>query len=439
MKTSNSAWSFFASVKLALFTLITLAITSIIGTIIPQKENFAFYADRYGQSTAKLFHVLNIGDMYNSWWFVALLGLLCTNLIVCSIDRFPNVYKQIKADNLSTPLSRLERMKQKSSWSSKQSYSETIESVRQKANQKGWKTEMKEIDDGTLLFAQKGAWSRTGVYLVHSSIIIIFIGALIGSFLGFKGSVMIYEGSATNKVYAFNTGKPLDLGFTLRCDKFDIDYYRNGMPKDYRSDLTVLNNEKEVYQTQIEVNSPLTYKGITFYQSSYEGSRNFILKVTNLDTGKKFSITVPFQKQVKWEEESVRFGVINAEETRQKRVVRMKIWFKDELSAPSIFWVKAGGTATIERKNTKYLLEAKQMYATGLQVAKDPGVWTVYFGCILMLLGLYIAFFLSHKRIWLFVKNGDKPEVLLVGSANKNRAGFEKNFSELSLVMENNS
>ena len=439
MKKSNPLWSFFASVKLALFTLVTLAITSIIGTIIPQKKTFIEYADQYGKSTAKLFEILNIGDMYNSWWFLALLCLLSINLIICSFDRFPNVWKQIKADNLATPLKRLERMNQKVTWTSKLSMQETLDDLKKKMHAKGWKTQSKESEEGTFLFSQKGAWSRTGVYIVHTSILVIFVGAIIGALYGFKGGMSIPEGSASDRIWSFSQEKYLPLGFTVRCDKFEIEYYRNGMPKDYRSNLTVLKDGKEVYSTPIEVNSPMIYKGITFYQSSYEGSRNFILNVTNLETGKKQQFTVPFQEQTAWQEEGLRFGIINAEATRQQRIVRMKIWFKDEFSAPSVFWMEAGKTATIERQKAKYRFEAKQMYSTGLQVAKDPGVWTVYIGCTLMLLGLYVAFFLSHKRVWLFIEKGEKPMVLLAGSANKNRVGFEKQFKDLSSVLSQSS
>ncbi len=439
MKKSNPIWSFFASVKLALFTLVTLAITSIIGTIIPQKKSFIEYADQYGESTAKLFEILNIGDMYNSWWFLALLCLLSINLIICSFDRFPNVWKQIKADNLATPLKRLERMNQKRSWKSKLSLADTISSVTKKMQDKGWKTESKETDEGTFLFSQKGAWSRTGVYIVHASILIIFVGAIIGELTGFKGGMSIPEGSASDKIYSFSLEKYIPLGFTVRCDKFEIEYYRNGMPKDYRSELTVLKDGKEVYKTPIEVNSPMIYKGITFYQSSYEGSSNFILSVTNIETGKEHTVAVPFQKQTVWPDEGLTFGVINAEATRQQRIVRMKIWFKDEFSPPSVFWMEPGKTATIERQKAKYRLEAKQMYSTGLQVAKDPGVWTVYIGCTLMLLGLYVAFFLSHKRVWVFIEKSEKPTVLIAGSANKNRVGFEKQFTDLSTSLDESS
>ncbi len=82
-------WDFFSSVKLAIFTLCTLAATSIIGTLIPQGESAAFYVNNFGPKTAHFFQILDIPNMYYSWWFLGLLGLLSTNLIICSLDRFP--------------------------------------------------------------------------------------------------------------------------------------------------------------------------------------------------------------------------------------------------------------------------------------------------------------------------------------------------------------
>ena len=115
MKSENIIWNFFSSVKLALFTLCSLAVTSILGTIIPQKEASEFYISKYGAKTAQFFQLFDIPDMYNSWWFLSLLGLLSANLIICSIDRFPGVWKQINADNLALPLERIEKMNLNSS------------------------------------------------------------------------------------------------------------------------------------------------------------------------------------------------------------------------------------------------------------------------------------------------------------------------------------
>ena len=50
-------------------------------------------------------------------------------------------------------------------------------------------------------------------------------------------------------------------------------------------------------------------------------------------------------------------------------------------------------------------------FYTGLQVNRDPGVWVVYSGFILMIIGCYITFFMSHQQIC----------VELVRSREKNR------------------
>ncbi len=432
MKTNNSIWKFFSSVKLALFTLITLAVTSIIGTFIPQKQAMDLYVNKYGAKTAQFFNILDIPDMYNSWWFLGLLSLLSVNLVICSIDRFPNVWRQIKADNLATPLSRIRKMGNNSTWTARVPETDAVAELQNVLKESGFNSSSREVEDGTLLFSQKGAWSRIGVYLVHISVLVIFVGAIIGSLTGFKGSVIIPEMQSSSKIYPFDNSAPIDLGFEVRCDQFGIEFYSNGMPKEYRSNLTVLENGKEIMRKSIEVNSPLKYKGITFYQSSYEGYQDFIIKITNQENGIEKSFPIPFQQQLQWDEKGLQFGILNAQ-TSGDRIVKAKIWFTDGKGSPSVFWMDMDTQVTVERADSKYLISTKQMYATGLQVAKDPGVWFVYFGCTLMLVGLYFAFFLSHQRVWIFMqREGKETSLLLAGSANKNRTTFEKRFSVLA-------
>ncbi|HID70315.1 MAG TPA: cytochrome c biogenesis protein ResB [Desulfobacterales bacterium] len=441
MTKKNPVFSFFSSVKLALFTLFLLAVTSIIGTVIPQKETFAWYVQHYSESTAKIFQVLSIPDMYNSWWFLGLLTLLAVNLIVCSFDRFPGVWRQIKADNLATDLKRLPKMRLSSNWITDKSKDAAATELTSALAAKGWKTEQRRRDNGNalLLFAQKGAMTRTGVYIVHASILVIFIGAIIGELYGFKGSVMLPEGKTTSSIFQFGTGKAIDLGFDIRCDRFDIELYDSGMPKAYRSKLTVLEDGNVTLEKEIVVNDPLTYHGITFYQSSYQGYENFILTVTDQQTSKKERVVLPFQQPADIPAFNASVGVINAEMMGQS-ITRMKIWFNDDKGPASSFWMNAGKQVTVERGDKRYTIDGKQMYATGLQVAKDPGVWVVYIGCGMMVLGLVVAFFMSHRRIWLLLTNENgKTSVLLSGSSNKNKIGFEKSFSSLSDELNTNS
>ena len=433
----NLVWDFFASVKLALLTLCTISLASIIGTIIPQNEALTWYVKKFGPQVARFFDLFYLTDMFGSFWFKALLGLLSTNLIICSIDRFPAIWKQIKADNLAAPVKRLEGMKRNASWTTSMTPIKAVEELIPLLSGNGWKAASRETENGILLFSQKGSWTRLGVFVVHASILIILIGAIIGSILGFKGSVSIVEGQSIEKIQTFRTSALVDLGFQVRCDAFNIEFYPNGMPKEYRSDLTILENHREILHKSIRVNHPLTYKGITFYQSSYEGYKDFIITLTDKDNGRKKIFSVPFQKQIEWQEEGVRFGVINVEAEREQ-VTRIKIWFTDQDGSPSNFWMDAGSQVAVDRQGKHYLLSAKQMYSTGLQVAMDPGVWWVYSGCILILLGLFTTFFLSHRKLWVFVcEKNNKTSIYMAGSANKNKSGFDGIFSKLADNLKN--
>ena len=115
-KTENTVWRFFASVRLALFTLLILATTSIIGTLIPQGKPPEFYIEAFGPRTALFFQMLDVPNMYGSWWFISLLFLFSNNLIVCTIDRLPNVWKMVVMNNLDTDPERLEKMPHKSTY-----------------------------------------------------------------------------------------------------------------------------------------------------------------------------------------------------------------------------------------------------------------------------------------------------------------------------------
>jgi cytochrome c biogenesis protein len=431
MKLINQLWVFFASVKLAIFTLCVLATTSIIGTIVPQGETSAFYVKRFGAKTAMFFQILDLHTMYSSWWFSGLLGLLSANLIICSLDRFPTVWRLITADNLAVSPERLEKMANVRQWqiSSAQSGDIAWQAVLAKD---GWPTGSRQDESGKLFFSQKGRWSRTGVYLVHLSILVIFVGAIIGHFLGFKANVMLPELRSTDKVYgAGKEAPPIELGFTVRCDSFGIEFYDNGMPKEYRSSLTILENGQEILQKDIRVNSPLSYKGITFYQSSYQGFQEFIFQVTEAATGDKKEFVLPFQQQMSWDAKGLHFGIVNADAVGQ-RSVRAKVWFKAGDDPAIVQWLADNDSISVSSGGKAYTLSAKQRYATGLQIAKDPGVWVVYIGCGLLLLGLYMAFFMAHRRIWLYQRTSPAgPVLLLAGSANKNKTAFAKQFTQI--------
>lgn len=433
---NNSVINFFASVKLALFILFCLALTSIIGTIIPQNKSAEIYVQEFGEKTANLFQVLDFTNMYSSWWFVTLLLLLCLNLVVCSFKRLPGVVQIVSKDNLDTDLTRLEKMKGHKTFLSTLSSQETRERVIKSLKETGWNPREKQRDEGLLLFGQKGGWARFGVYVVHSSILVIFIGAIIGNIYGYKGSMMIPETTTKGSIYSFDDEEEIELDFQILCKKFVLSRYPNGTPKDYESELAVIEDGKEVLNQHIEVNDPLHYKGLTFYQSNYKAFQKLLATISNNEENMGTKVLVEPGKEADWKEAGIRFGVVNRAGTKEPGLFRYKVWFYDGTGQPQTFWLTDGEQTTVETEGNKYSFGLKQFYATGLQVTKDPGVWWVYTGFMMMMVGLYIAFFCSHRRLWVLIKEDDKTEVMVSGNSNKNKPGFAKDFEETSKIIE---
>jgi len=79
-----SLLGFFASVKLTITVLLLLAATSVIGTLIPQNAEPVVYVRTYGEFACRMLYVFDLFDMYHSWWFRTIIGLLTANIAVCT-------------------------------------------------------------------------------------------------------------------------------------------------------------------------------------------------------------------------------------------------------------------------------------------------------------------------------------------------------------------
>jgi len=437
----DNVWDFFCSLKLTLFLLISLALTSIIGTILPQGALPPEYVAQISPTKLQVYSKLGFFDMYHSWWFITLLYVFSLNLVSCSIKRLPHVFKFISEPTLVLGEG------QRNSFPLKKelSFSGSIEKGKERLVEflgKEFSTPVITEHNGEYhLFAQKTAWCRLGVYVVHLSILVIFVGAIIGSLVGYKGFVTIVEGTSVNAFEGRN-GQKMPLGFELLCEKFNVEFYPSGSPKEFRSTLTVLENGKPVpgySKVKVIVNEPLTYKGITFYQSSYgqasEGGEHYIT-VTPRSGGtvEKLIVREGVATALK---DGTTFKVLEAtQEVRQFApgfsgpAARIEVTTKG--AEPKIFIAFKNYPEVNAQRGDSLIFgyegtNAKQY--TGLQVAKDPGVWVVWLGCTLMVLGIFIAFFMSHKRIWVVVSKG---HARMYGNASKNQAAFQMQFEDIS-------
>jgi len=455
MAAKNPIWKFFVSIRLTVVLLLSLAATSIIGTLVPQNASPEAYFHKYGAFLYRLFDILHIFDMYHSWWFQLLLLLLTFNIITCSIDRLTSTWKLIFPKEISFKLSAFQNLKQKENFTDPRLPKELENEFTAVVTKAFGPPKVEKTDQGFSLFAEKWRWTRLGVYIVHSSILFLIAGAMIGSMFGFEGYVNIPEGERIDHVQLRNSDRVQHLGFEIQCNDFNLTTYRNGAPKEYRSSLTILENEKTILTKDIIVNDPLRYKGISIFQSSYgeiqpeqaetpsfsadDIQLAFIVNASGMvykqkaEVGKPLEIPEGMGKFVVMEvKESASFmgqnigealiGILTPVGGEPVEVI-LPIHFHnfDKMRRGKV-------VISVVHQNEKQSLEkkpGKKRYYTGLQVVKDPGVWVVYTGFIVMIVGIIITFFMSHQRLCVDVsRKGSKSRIMVAGTANKNKLGM---------------
>uniref|UniRef100_UPI0026F076B2 cytochrome c biogenesis protein ResB n=1 Tax=Malonomonas rubra TaxID=57040 RepID=UPI0026F076B2 len=386
----------------------------------------------------ELFVKLQFVDMYHSWWFIGLLALFSVNLICCSIKHFPRVWKFVSEPQLVASPGILKNSSNRAEYSVKEGADQISHRLSDLLKKEFGKVTKTEADGKHYLFAQKGIYSRFGAYMTHLSILIVMAGAIIGNIWGYKAYVNIVEGTSIKQVWSRNGQTPIELGFEVRCDDFDVSYYPNSRrPKDYNSDLTVLENGQEIMRKRIEVNDPLTYKGITFYQSSYgpAGNASFKVTVTENATGKVMNFNTRQGEHIKLPG-GYAFAISGFTENDRQFGPAMQLHVNTpdgQHGRPFVVWknfpqfdVKRAGVFSFA------LIDYIEPQYTGLQVAKDPGVEIVWLGCLLMVFGSLTAFFFSHKRIWVCLESdGNKTKVQVAANAHRNQPGFSLAFDEL--------
>lgn len=462
----DKIWDIFASVKLAVVIFSLIALTSMVGTVIEQQvepeRNVKLLMKMFGieheaaHSLLGVLDKLGFTNMYHSWWFLALLLLFAANLIICSLDRLPRVLKMVNEKVGPLPLEHIEKMSIKKAFSQKGKASQMKDLAVSALSSIGFKPLESSGEQGAQIYAEKGNFTRLGVYITHLSILIILAGAIIGIFFGYNAFLNLPEGQISSVAYK-DRGVEVPLGFDLRCDNFEVEYYQGtDMPKTYRSWLTVIKNGKEVTKKSIVVNDPLTYEGVTFYQSSYgsvpNGMGNGIL-VLNIASGngKPEQIKTKIGGSFTIPGTSITGHVADFSPALSIDQTGKAFTYAEQMSNPAVYVnfsesgkVKYSGwllkrypqTWSLPDGNRVEFLDYWGVEYTGMQVRKDPGVFIVYLGCIIMALGMYITFFMSHRRIWVNIaeeKGGVK--IMIGGSANRNRAAFEQKIEKLSGIL----
>lgn len=132
-----------------------------------------------------------------------------------------------------------------------------------------------------VMLAQGRSWKRPSVCVLHLSILLILLGALLTMLTGQHGRMMLEPGKPIQTFYEGNATEnhPVELPFTLTLDRFEIETYEgSSRPKDYVSYLQLTDGEQQK-DVVISMNHILKHRHYRFYQSDYDEQGNSILDV----------------------------------------------------------------------------------------------------------------------------------------------------------------
>src|SRR5690606_18645206 len=89
----------------------------------------------------------------------------------------------------------------------------------------------------------------------------------------FRANMLLPEGSSSaSGIVAVGDGVLVQpIPFSIKLNKFEVEYYSTGMPSSFKSYVEVNDPDTgESFERLIQVNEPLRYKGVTVYQSSLD-------------------------------------------------------------------------------------------------------------------------------------------------------------------------
>jgi cytochrome c biogenesis protein len=387
-----------ANLKLAIILLLAIAVVSIAGTVIEQAETLTFYQQNYPESPAlygfltwKVILAWGLNHVYSTWWYLSLLILFAASLTACTFTR------QLPA----LKAARKWKYYQKAQQFEKLALSAELETGSIKSLIPLLKQQKYQVwQQDKALYARKGIVGRVGPIIVHLGMLIVLAGGMWGIFTGFFAQEMVASGS-TFKIQNIIESGPLSSpqipdDWSVKVNRFWIDYTNNGDIDQFYSDLSVVNNDgEELKRETIYVNHPLRYDGVTLYQTNWSiaavqvqlnNSPIFqipVAKLNSLNAGNIWGTWIPTKPDLS-------SGVSMLIKDMQGTALIYNQ--QGELTSA----VRIGQSVELDGISIKLL---DIIGSTGLQIKADPGVPIVYTGFALLMMGVVMSYF-SHSQVW---------------------------------------
>ncbi len=469
----DKIWNFFSSVKIGVSIIIAVLSTSALGTILPQKfyvpvdgndpNAYLDYYERLYGTFGKIYYHLGLYDMYNSWWFKILIGMLGTSIIIASLDRVIPLYKSLKKQRTKRHPSFMKRQR---------IYGEeaVVNADESLVNAEKALKDMRynvKTEDGAIL-AEKNRFGRWGPYVNHTGLIIFLLGVLMRGLPGFyvDETMWIREGE-TREI----PGAP---GYLLENVAFTVETYdkdsaddvfgealdKNGaIVSNFQSDVK-LYKEKEnslpgsedlefIKEYPIIVNKPLKFDGYSIFQMDYKTGELSKMKfaLQNKETQKslgEFTVDLnePAKKYDLGNGSSIQLmeyyadydGIVDGEPVSKSPVPNNPAFIFNMITPEhpegEKSFVAIQQTLEVEPNDYEVKFQSVETRdASGLTIRKDKTLYILLLGGIVFMIGVIQGSYWQHRRIW--IQKGEGSELMIAAHTNKNWYSLKKDIDKV--------
>ncbi len=415
-------WKMLHSMKFGIILLIIIGVSSIAGTLIPQDNILGFYESTYSPGFFKIIKALSLHKVYSSWWFITMVLVLSLNLILCSVKRLPSIIKRLKRKP------DIEKELTRESFTFQRELDNNLDIKKFFKNSKFKDVESTEVDDGVFYHSKKNSIGHLGSWITHIGLLIIIVAYVFGKMTGFEsfvhgvpGSIQQIEGTE----------------YWIEIEDFDIEFREDHTVNQYLSEIKVTDTDGTYSERgDVKVNHPFRAKNMNIYQNG----TGWALDVDLKKDGEDFSKKTLYQSEVYVEDnKNIALQFVNFypdyddshghPHTLTPYLNNPKLLYAVFYEGQRVDMNIADMGDEIIWEEYSFTIDNPQMF-TLLQVGSDPGMKAAALGGIILIFGIFLAFYINPKELNVFkYKNG---KIKVWADTTKNEEVFK---SEIDLSL----
>ncbi|GEM_PF-6320547 len=443
MKIFRGLYRILISTKTTIVLFFILIFFMLLGTIFPQyhlvhatPEQFK---EAFGAEKFRILNSLGLFDVFHSLGFRITSFLFFLNLFLCTLDGLIFEWGRLKKGRASAIRISAKKVYEKLK----------LDSIVEAFKESGYR--VKRIKgDAEIYAASRGFPPRIVSIIYHFGMVLMIFGLLLSSLTRFDGDVTLFDGekkpipTASREMKIYRTGlfrfKGADT-LQLESKKFWMVFWKhNGrfFVKDYFSHLVLYDRDgRRIKEKTIEVNHPLRYRGMTFYQEYFVQKVNLRVRSNDLDTTIEVETMTPFG--IKGRKGKYYLGMLKAgkwyqyrkEEVNGELTPRCYVYHREAKGKKKkkLGLLEMGKTLKIGDLSFE-MLSFKQ--GTGIYYKRDNGILYLAIGTLIFVVGLFLRVFYPTARFSFFKDQDGK--IYLTGQTT----GIAVNLMDEIEKMENN-